>query len=429
MDPPDLMKPLGLRAVLFGAKSNVLLLALPVLWMAEAMQADPGLRFWISLVCLVPLAERLSFVTEQMALHTNSTIGGLLNATFGNVTELMVCIFALREGLIRVVQLSLLGSIISNLLLVLGFSFFVGGIRYKEQKFKEVIGNINSGLLMLSATALLLPTLLKLTGADTDDSDDLQSSRAVSLILLINYGLFLLFQLKTHTSLFEDDDDDDAEPIVLGPKVAAFWLTIITVIVSMTSDILVSTIRETASEFGISSGFMCAVLIPMAGNAAEHGAAVIFAWKNQMDLALGIALGSAIQVALFVLPVCVLLGWLEHKSMSLYFQSFDCVVLLLTVILTVFVLFSGGGKSNWLMGAILISAYIVIAIGFYDHKTEDLSLDHFAIQRINEQVKVNDTQKAIEDAIHSHIDSLANASADTANMDSPFSDLDDDGTH
>ena len=190
--------PRQLSAVVFGSWLNVLLLLAPLsLWGVHEKWGD-GFVFVTSMLALVPLAERLSFVTEQVAAHTNPTVGGLLNATFGNVTELIVCVLALRDDMVRVVQLSLLGSVLSNLLLILGVSFFVGGLRYKQQRFREMSVHVNSALLMLATMALVFPEVLLLSGEDIDRSDDISSSRFVAAILLANYILFLVFQLRTH---------------------------------------------------------------------------------------------------------------------------------------------------------------------------------------------------------------------------------------
>jgi len=365
---------LGFTHVLGGARTNALLILLVPLFLGSVIQLTPGLSFGCALVVLIPMAERLSFVTEQLALHTNGVISGLLNATFGNVTELIVCWLALREGLIRVVQLSLLGSVLSNLLLVLGATFLVGGLRYKKQKFKQIVGQVNSALLMLGAIALILPTVLVHSGKDEDVTNDIPSSRMCSIVLLANYALYLYFQLRTHLHAFADEGEGSNETPLLSAKVAAAWLAGITFAVALVSNVMVDAITGAAEDYNISSVFICAVLIPIAGNAAEHGAAVIFAYRNQMDIALGIALGSATQVALFVLPLCVILGWMENQPMTLYFQPYECLTLLLTIIIVTFVLTAASGRSNWLVGCILISTYFIMCVGFFDHRSEDLDL-------------------------------------------------------
>eukprot|EP00039_Didymoeca_costata_P012747 m.185255 g.185255 ORF g.185255 m.185255 type:complete len:411 (+) comp15568_c0_seq2:432-1664(+) len=374
----------SVRIVLLGSRLNVLLLfAIPMVWFSFYHSHD-GVLFWTSLIVLIPLAERISFVTEQLAQHTNPTLGGLLNATFGNITELIVCIFALIDGYMRVVQLSLLGSVLSNLLLVLGASFFVGGIKYKEQNFKEAVGQANTGLLTLAAMALIMPTMLRLTGADDDRSDDLRSSRLVSIILLINYGLYMVFQMHTHTYLFDPDptikeSEDGAGEKLLSLKSSLVWLAIITAGVSFTSNVLVQAISGAAELYGISSVFICAILIPIAGNAAEHGAAVIFAWRNEMDIVMGISLGSATQVALCVLPMCVIFGWILDRPMSLYFQSYETVMLLVSVIIVTFMLVGANGKSNWFIGVVLMSTYVVVACTFWDHRDVNMTTSHYPI--------------------------------------------------
>eukprot|EP00040_Diaphanoeca_grandis_P027305 m.155028 g.155028 ORF g.155028 m.155028 type:complete len:434 (+) comp30921_c0_seq1:190-1491(+) len=366
--------------VLLQSRLNILLLMGFPLLMGSYNGWSDGLQFWLSLIVLVPLAERLSFVTEQLAAHTSSTIGGLLNATFGNLTELIVCYFALKDGLLRVVQLSLLGSVLSNLLLVLGMSFIVGGLRHKVQKFKEAVGHVNSGLLLLASSALVVPTLLIKTGKDNDQTDDLTASRLISVLLFINYCLYLLFQLRTHVTLFEDESDHDNDgPVELGPRAAAAWLAIITVAVSTVSSELVEAIKGTAEEHSMSSVFICAIVIPLAGNAAEHGAAVIFAYRNKMDIVMGICLGSATQVALLVLPACVLMGWTMEQPMTLIFETFEVFTLILTIITVTFMLIASNGESNWLVGVILVSTYVVFAVGFWTHKNESLNATHFEL--------------------------------------------------
>jgi len=392
-----------LTELLLGSKMNVLLLFTPFAFVASYSGWDDVYVFTFALLALVPFAERVSFVTEDVAKYTNHTIGGLLNASFGNVTELVLCIFALQEGLIRIVQVSMLGSVLSNLLLVLGSAFVVGGIRHKEQKFNKVAAVTNSGLLIITVLALSLPSILDAThegsgepaaGArnvtnadvvlqvagtswvrangtlDEEEGGDapLWLSRFISAVLLALYGLILLFQLLTHTYIYEggeDEDDEDEEPPILGLWGGIFWLALITAFISKLSDMIVDTIEGAAAGLGVPILFLSGILIPIVGNAAEHAAAVIFAWRNKMEICLGSAVGSAVQISVLVIPACVMIGWAMGQPMTLNFHIFETAVLLIACIGCSFVLMDG--RSHWLKGAILISAYILIAASFWAH--------------------------------------------------------------
>lgn len=413
----------GAKVMVMTGPMNILLLATPVALLSYWLDWNAGVTFIFALLAIAPFAERLGFVTEQLALHTNDTIGGLLNATFGNATELIVSIAALFKGLYRLVQLSLLGSILSNLLLVLGCAFFFGGLKFKEQYFGTISSQINSTLLLCAAMGVLFPTVL--TYANEEGlKEELGFSRATAMVLFVLYFMFLYFQLYTHKNVYdsvtegkepsnllagaregssadlsnsfinsaemisaaastatttESDDspvaaaDDDEEEDVLGVKYAVVWLTIITVFISVLSDALVSSIETAASGTGISSVFLSAIVIPIVGNAAEHASAVLVAMKNKLDLSLGVAVGSSTQIALMVLPFTVLVGWCADRPMSLNFYAYEAASLFATVVVVTFAI--KDGKSNWLLGAILVFAYIIIAIGFYSHDNEDLGED------------------------------------------------------
>jgi Ca2+:H+ antiporter len=244
----------SVSALFFSNYLNLLMLCTPFAGLAYYGGGSDGLVFTFSLLAIAPFAERLSYVTEQLALYTNETLGGLLNATFGNVTELIVSLFALRVGMLRIVQVSLLGSILSNMLLVLGCAFFFGGLRFREQTFNKSACSLNSGLLMLSVMSLLFPMVLDVTHSELSPDSVLQVSRAVSLIMLFTYCCYLVFQLHTHRHLFEDqkeepgdgaedDDDEDEEEAVLGLWGSIFWLGVITVFISFLSEFMVDALE------------------------------------------------------------------------------------------------------------------------------------------------------------------------------------------
>jgi len=305
-------------------------------------------------------------VTEQLAMHTSETLGGLLNATFGNVTELIVSLFALREGLLRIVQVSLLGSILSNLLLVLGCAFLAGGVKYREQRFNSVAASMNSGLLVLGVCCMLFPMVLTSTHEQLEPESSLMVSRVTSVIMLCVYASYLGFQLLTHNHLFEgDDDDDDEDEKILGAWGAVFWLAVITVFIAYLSEYMVDAIRGAADDMGVPDLFLGTIVIPIVGNAAEHAAAIIFAAKNKMELSLGIAVGSATQIALLVVPLCVVTAWIADQPLSLNFHPFETATLLMTVIMVAFL--TQTGESNWLQGVMLIAAYLVISVAFFVH--------------------------------------------------------------
>lgn len=388
----------GSREVVTGSYLNILVIGIPIALCAKFYQWDESWTFMASMIALVPCAERISFVTEDVAKYTNSTVGGLLNASFGNITELVVCIFAIKAGLLRVVQLSMLGSVLSNLLLVLGSAFMIGGIRYKEQSFNMTATNTYTGLLNLAVLALSLPTILDAThkGAGGSHEEivhlnhsvsspswltangDLEAedrpggdaplwySRFIAVVMLVMYASSVVFQLVTHNSLFEDgEDDEDDEPGVLGLWGGIFWLGVLTVFISVLSDFLVDAIQGAAESMGLPILFVSGILVPIVGNAAEHAAALTFAYKNKMAIALGSSVGSAVQISVFVIPLCVLIGWFEDKPLTMNYHSFETATMLLTSMSVAILLMDG--KSNWLKGAILILEYLMIAAGFYAH--------------------------------------------------------------
>jgi len=356
----------SLFALLFGSHLNVLLVCTPFAFMAQWGSWGDGWVFILSLLSIAPFAERLSFVTEQLAMHTSETLGGLLNATFGNVTELIVSLFALKEGLLRIVQVSLLGSILSNLLLVLGCAFFAGGIKYRQQSYNRIAASMNSAMLVIGIMCLCFPMVLTATHEELDSSSSLTISRASSSLMLVVYGCYLVFQLVTHTHLFEGDEgEDDDDERILGAKGAVMWLAVITFFIAVLSEYMVDAIRGAAAELQVPDLFLGTIIIPIVGNAAEHAAAIIFAAKNKMELSLGIAVGSATQIALFVVPLCVVIAWFFDIPLSLDFHPFETGCLLLTVMLVASI--TQTGESNWLQGIMLIVAYCIVAVGFFYH--------------------------------------------------------------
>uniref|UniRef100_A0ACD5VM57 Uncharacterized protein n=1 Tax=Avena sativa TaxID=4498 RepID=A0ACD5VM57_AVESA len=336
--------------------------------------------FALSLIGLIPLAERVSFLTEQLALYTGPTIGGLLNATCGNATELIIALFALMQGKIEVVKCSLLGSVLSNLLLVLGTSLFCGGIKNlgSEQPYDRKQADVNTGLLVLGVLCQSLPLLLRYAVSSGEhavatDTTVLELSRACSFVMLLAYVAYLFFQLKTHRQLFEphdvegggeeEEEEEEEEEAVLGFGSALFWLILMTVIISVLSEYVVGTIEPTSKSWGLSVSFISIILLPIVGNAAEHAGAIIFALKNKLDITLGVALGSATQISMFVVPLSVLVAWIMGIQMDLDFKLLETGSLFISVVVTAFAL--QDGTSHYLKGVLLLLCYIVIGACFF----------------------------------------------------------------
>ena len=368
----------SVHEIFFTTKLNALLPCGLLAVVARYGWGD-GWVFLFSLLALCPLAERLGFLTEQLAMYTNPTVGGLLNATFGNATEMIVSVFALRNGLLRVVQLSLLGSVVSNLLLVLGCAFFFGGLKHKGQTYNKQGVMANSALLLLGTLGLTLPSALHATNTEIHGTEsELKLSRFTSCMLLLMYAAYLYFQLVSHTELFEeeegdgdDDDDEEEEEAVLGFWGSIGWLSVFTIFISILSDFIVDTIEGAAKSWDLPIAFISVIILPIVGNAAEHASAVMFAMKNKMDIALGVAIGSATQITVLVIPFCVVCGWFMNKPLDLNMHMFEQIVFFTTVVTVIMV--ASDGQSNWLKGLTLILAYVVLSASFYYHKDTDLN--------------------------------------------------------
>lgn len=352
----------GLRLI-FCHQLNVLLVCVPLGIASSWLEWSSAWRFGLNFAAIVPLAGILGAATENLALHTGQILGGLLNATFGNAVEMIVTVQAITANELNVVQGSLLGSILSNLLLVLGMSFFAAGLYSEEQVFNAMGASASSSCLLLGAIGLALPTIYNHWPGPSAE-DVLMISRASSLVVMCIYLLFLIFQLKTHAHLFdgdeaEDDDEEEDEP-ELSACSALVLLLLVTCTIALNSEYLVQSIEGMTSTYGVPKAFIGVILLPIVGNAAEHTTAVTVAMKGKMDLSISVAVGSSTQVAVFVVPFAVLVGWLVDKPLTLDFRIFDATVLLMSVFLVSSVLHDG--CSNWLEGAMLVATYILIAM-------------------------------------------------------------------
>jgi Ca2+:H+ antiporter len=357
---------------------SILLLFIPISIAAHFLEWGSAVVFITSGVAIIPLAAWMGTATEEIAVVVGPSLGGLLNATFGNATELIIALIALNAGLINVVKATITGSIISNLLLVMGFSMLLGGLRYKEQEFQPIVARVNASSMNLAVIAMLLPTAMDATSAGIDEVTLQRLSVAVAVVLILVYGLTLLFSMKTHSYLFDVGVADmDLEEIAQSNLAQEnpehkpnLWLWIgvllgVTLLVAYESELLVDTLEEATAKLGLTALFTGVILLPVIGNAAEHATAVTVAMKNKMDLSVSVALGSSLQIALFVAPVLVLAGWLIGKPMDLNFNPFELVAVVVAVLIANSI--SSDGKSNWLEGTLLLATYLVLGFAFYFH--------------------------------------------------------------
>ncbi|GAA5871639.1 hypothetical protein JCM8547_007105 [Rhodosporidiobolus lusitaniae] len=370
----------SLKNFILSGWINVLLVAVPLSFISHFAHWGSTADFIISFIAIVPLASLLGDATEQCSLKLGQTVGGLLNATFGNAVELIVGILALIRGELRIVQTSLLGSILSNLLLVLGCSFLAGGIKFKEQQFQQTAAQASSSLMVLAVGTLVIPAayhaskidgntpdnglgVLEQLGKSSDLDGLLKLSRGTAVILLLCYASYLFFQLRSHAYLFEDSSEQEEEEAKMNIATACGALVVVTVITSFCADYLVGAIDEFAQEYSIPKAFIGLILLPIVGNAAEHVTSVWMAAKGKMELTIGVAVGSSIQIAVGLIPILVLVGWIIDKDLTLFFENFETIVLFVSVLL-VDILVSDG-RSNYLEGLMLIALYIVIALAFW----------------------------------------------------------------
>ncbi|KAL6877549.1 hypothetical protein ACP4OV_012764 [Aristida adscensionis] len=370
------------REVFLGTKLFPLFSAVPLAVAAEHLRLGRAWVFIFSLIGLAPLAERVSFLSEHIATTAGPTAGGLLNATCGNVPELIIALFALHKEKMEILKWSLLGSILSNLLLVLGSSLLCGGLANtgKERPLDRRQADVSVGLLMLGVLCHILPVLSKYainTGDSISSSDSiLELSRFSAIVMLTAYFGGLIFQLKTHRQIFYQEDssessssssdDDAADNSVIGFASAVIWLIGMTAVIAMLSNFVIATIEEASESLGIPVRFTSVILLPIVGNAAEHAGAIIFAVKNKIDITLGITLGSATQISLLVIPIILIVSWVNGMPMDLDFDLLETGSLVMTVFTTAFTL--QDDKWHYLKGFNLTLCYVVIAVCFFTMK-------------------------------------------------------------
>jgi Ca2+:H+ antiporter len=345
------------------------LVFIPISIAAEFLHWGSLVIFITSALAIIPLASWLSNSTEEIAVVLGPSLGGLLNATFGNVTELIIGFVALKAGLVDVVKASITGSIIGNLLLVMGLSMFLGGLRYKEQEFQPTLARVNASVMNLAVVSLLILTAVNFTSTGIQE-DTLQGiSIAIAIVLILVYLATLLFSMKTHSYLYDlgiseiEDEGGDPEHVNLW-----LWIGVLlaaTAMVAIESELLVGSLEEATSKLGLTALFTGVILVPIIGNAAEHTTAVTVAIKNKMDLSVSVAMGSSMQIALFVAPVLVIAGWILKQPMDLNFNPFELVAVAVSVLIANSI--SSDGRSNWLEGALLLATYVILGVAFYAH--------------------------------------------------------------
>jgi Ca2+:H+ antiporter len=353
----------------------VLLVFVPISIAAHFLEWGSSVVFITSGLAIVPLAAFMGTATEEIAVVVGPSLGGLLNATFGNATELIIALIALNAGLVNVVKATITGSIISNLLLVMGFAMLLGGLRYKEQDFQPVIARVNASSMNLAVIAILVPTAVDATSAGIGEATLQKLSVAVAIVLILVYGLTLLFSMKTHSYLFDvgiaemdGEESNLAKEDTEHKPNLTLWISVllgVTLLVAGESELLVETLEEATAQLGLSTLFTGVILLPVIGNAAEHATAVTVAMKNKMDLSVSVAVGSSLQIALFVAPVLVLAGWFMGQPMDLDFNPFELVAVAVSVLIANSI--SSDGNSNWLEGTLLLATYVVLGLAFFFH--------------------------------------------------------------
>jgi len=354
---------------------NLLLIFGIVAIVANLLGWNPLLVFVASSLAMIPLAGLMGEATEVLALRTGPRVGGLLNATLGNAAELIITVMAIREGILNpainehmleLVRASLTGSIMGNILLVLGLSVLVGGLRHGVQKFDRSHAGTNATMLLLAVAALVIPSIFS-HSIETANHDAVEYlSLGVAGVMILLYVLALIYQLRTPVAHgYEDDEYTAAKQEAPHWSVGKAGLVLLaaTVAIVWMSELLVGTLEHVVLELGISEFFLGIIIVPLIGNAAEHLVAVQVALKNKMELSLAISVGSSLQIALFVAPLLVFVSLLMGNPLTLVFNQFELIALMAAVLIAGLV--SLDGESNWLEGAMLLTIYVIIALAFF----------------------------------------------------------------
>ncbi|MGW8283735.1 MAG: calcium/proton exchanger [Gemmatimonadota bacterium] len=362
----------------FFSPDNVLaslLVFIPVaIWMRYGLGLDGTPIFLTAAVSIIPLAGYMGRATERLAEHVGAGMGGLLNATFGNAAELIIAVLALRAGLHDVVKASLTGSIIGNILLVFGLSVLAAGLKHPPiQRFNRTAASLGATMLVLSAIGLVIPAIFHAMAGDGHLGVERNLSFDISIVLMITYVLSLVFSLRTHSHLYlgaahSDQETGEAPPERTGESQGALralgLLVLSAAAVGFMSELLVGSLEQAAHELGMTEVFVGVILVALVGNAAEHSTAVLMALKNKMDLSVNIAVGSSIQIALFVAPLLVFASYfVGPQPMDLRFTGLEVVAVALSV--GIMALVSQDGESHWMEGVLLLAVYLMLGIAFY----------------------------------------------------------------
>lgn len=387
-----------LKEIAIGSKINVMYVAVPIAFICGLSDFSRAATFVFSFLALIPLAKVLGDLTEDIALRTNDAIGALINVTFGNATELIISIAALRLKEYNLIKQSLIGSVFGNMLLVLGSSLLLGGVKNPQLKFNTAAAGTYMGTLVLSAFALLVPSgfatinddmqynVVNTTGATLAIREvqspkyTLQVSQQMSLVMIAIYALYIWFQLKTHKHLFDgtgetgaenpagEDEEEETPKFTFVFGVIATG--IVTVFIAIISEFLVGTVEPAADALRISKHFIGLALIPVCGNVCEHASAITMAWKGKLDISLGISLGSCTQISMFAMPLMVLISFVFGFDLDMKFSPFLAATLFATVLLTHVLL--SDGSATWLSGSKLLCAYLILCVAFFN------TPDHYA---------------------------------------------------
>jgi Ca2+:H+ antiporter len=346
-----------------------LLIFVPISVAAEYLEWGTMTVFVTSAIAIIPLAIWLSTATEEVAVVTGPSVGGLLNAVFGNATELIIALVALKAGLIDIVKASITGSIISNLLLAMGLSMFFGGLKYKEQQFKPIVARVNGSSMTLAAIAILLPTMAFYTSGKVETPAIEELSITVAVVLIFVYVMTLIFSLKTHNYLYDvglmevEGFGENGSPHKPNLWLWMGVLLVSTVAVAFESEIFVGVVEEATKGLGFTPLFTGVIILPLVGGVAEYVTAVGVAVKNNMELSVSVAMGSSLLVALLMAPMLVLVGLAIGQPMDLSFNPFEVVAVAVAVIVAN--LISLDGRSNWLEGVLLLATYVILGAAFY----------------------------------------------------------------
>jgi len=342
-----------------------LLVFVPVVFAAAKLKPNAHvLLFVLSVLAIIPLASLLSHATESVAAKTGDAVGGLLNATLGNLTELVIALAALRAGQYMLVKASVAGAIVTNTLFMLGASFLLGGLKCHVQEFNRVSARMQAGLLFLATVALLVPSAVSLADSAAAAEFTQKLSLSLALLLIVAYGLGMLFSLKTHRELFASAEHVDEGEAPWPIRLALATLAGVTLLVALVSEVFVESVQEAAAAFGMSQAFVGFIVVALVGGAAEMASAFSGARKDRLDLSVGIALGSASQIALFVAPVLVLLSYVIGPApMDLRFWP-GAVVMMLIATLTA-ALVTNSGRSAWFVGVLVLMVYLIFALTLY----------------------------------------------------------------